>query len=132
MDGYDAISRLVIHCASLIQQRLGPDCPAETYRDALHHQLQEVGVRVSAQPCRMFCIDGQRLSTQSIDLLVEDKVVVNTLNVERLEISHEARLLRYLKLGSYQAGLILNFNGRLLRSGIKSFRLSELAEAQTG
>lgn len=130
MEGYDAISRLVIHCASLIQQRLGPDCSAETYRDALQHQLEEVGVRVSVQPSRPLSIDGQSVSSQSIDLLVEGKVVVNTLNVERLELSHEARLLRYLKLGSYQAGLILNFNGRLLRSGIKCFRLPEFAEAQ--
>lgn len=132
MDGYDAISRLVIHCANLIQQRLGSNCSAETYREALRHQLEEVGARVTSQPCRMFCIEGQRLASQSMDLLVEDKVVVNTLNVERVEISHEARLLRYLKLGQYQTGLLLNFNGRLLRSGIKSFRLSELENAQAG
>jgi GxxExxY protein len=50
-----------------------------------------------------------------IDLLVEDKVVVELKAVERLEPIHEAQLLSYLKLSGYQLGLLINFNVRMLR-----------------
>ena len=54
-----------------------------------------------------------------IDLLVEDKVVVELKAVERLEPIHEAQLLSYLKLSGYQIGLLINFNIRMLKQGIK-------------
>ena len=54
-----------------------------------------------------------------IYLLVEDKVVVELKAVERLEPIHEAQLLSYLKLSGYQIGLLINFNVRMLKQGIR-------------
>ena len=54
-----------------------------------------------------------------IDLLVEDKVVVALQAVEALMDKHKAQLLTYLKLGEYKLGLLMNFNKKLLKNGIK-------------
>lgn len=54
-----------------------------------------------------------------IDLLVEDQVVVELKTVERLEPIHEAQLLSYLKLSRCKVGLLINFNVKVLKHGIK-------------
>ncbi len=54
-----------------------------------------------------------------IDLLVENKVVVELKRVEVINDVHVAQLLTYLKLGDYRLGLIINFQNKLLREGIK-------------
>ena len=54
-----------------------------------------------------------------LDLLVEDKVIVEIKSVEKLMPIHEAQLITYLKLSGYRVGLLINFNENLLRNGIK-------------
>jgi GxxExxY protein len=54
-----------------------------------------------------------------IDLLVQRSVIVEVKAVDRLDVIHEAQLLSYLKLSGCQVGLLLNFNVRVLRDGIK-------------
>ena len=56
-----------------------------------------------------------------LDLLVENAVVVELKSVERLEPIHQAQLLSYLKLSGYEIGLLINFNVRMLKNGIKRF-----------
>jgi GxxExxY protein len=54
-----------------------------------------------------------------MDLLVEDKVVIELKTVDFLTDVHKAQLLTYLKLGNYKLGLLINFNETLLKNGIK-------------
>lgn len=54
-----------------------------------------------------------------MDLLVEGRVVIEVKSVEYISDVHEAQALTYLKLGDYKLALILNFNTRVLKSGIK-------------
>lgn len=54
-----------------------------------------------------------------IDLLVEDKVVIELKSVDKLNDVHKAQTLTYMKLGDYKLGLLINFNVSLLKSGIK-------------
>lgn len=56
-----------------------------------------------------------------LDLLVEDQMVVELKSVDRLESIHEAQVLSYLKSSGYQVGLLLNFNVRFLKDGIRRF-----------
>jgi GxxExxY protein len=64
--------------------------------------------------------DGVRIDAgYRIDLLVEDSVVVELKTVSKLVRVHEAQLLSYLKLGSFRAGLLINFHEARLKDGIK-------------
>jgi len=56
-----------------------------------------------------------------MDLLVEDKVVIEIKTVDAIIDVHEAQILTYLKLGDYKLGLLINFNVQLLKKGIKRF-----------
>jgi GxxExxY protein len=78
------------------------------------------GLRVEAEKRMPVVYDGIELECgYRIDLLVEDAVVVELKAVEKLEPVHTAQLLTYLKLSGHSIGLILNFNVRLLRDGIR-------------
>ncbi len=54
-----------------------------------------------------------------IDLLVEDEIVVEVKAVERFDPIHEAQLLSYLKLSNHQVGLLINFNVKILKNGVR-------------
>ncbi|MDO9548930.1 MAG: GxxExxY protein [Candidatus Marinimicrobia bacterium] len=56
-----------------------------------------------------------------IDLLVEGSVVVELKSIERFDHVFEAQILSYMKLGRYKIGLLINFNSKLLKNGIKRF-----------
>ena len=90
------------------------------YEACLVYELSELGLAVERQKSlpvsyRSIKIDcGYR-----IDLLVEDKVVVELKAVERLEKIHEAQLLSFLKLSGYSVGLLINFNVDVLKNGIR-------------
>ena len=58
-----------------------------------------------------------------MDLVVEDAVVIELKSVERHDPVFEAQILSYMKLGGYKIGLLINFNSRLLKDGIKGFIL---------
>ena len=57
-----------------------------------------------------------------IDLLVENKIVIELKTVEFLNDVHTAQILTYMKLGNYNLGLLLNFHVKLLKNGIKRFK----------
>ena len=59
----------------------------------------------------------------ALDLIVENIVIVELKSVERFDPIFEAQLLTYLKLTKIKVGLLINFNSRLLRDGIKRFIL---------
>ncbi len=56
-----------------------------------------------------------------IDLLVENKVVIELKTVEALTDVHTAQVLTYIKLGDYKLGLLINFNTKLLKDGLKRY-----------
>ena len=64
---------------------------------------------------------GTKIGEFRIDLLVEDSVVIELKSVERFDPVFEAQILSYVKLGNYKIGLLINFNSRLLKDGIKRF-----------
>ncbi len=56
---------------------------------------------------------------EALDLLVEDKIVIELKSVKELSDVHLAQILTYLKLGDFKLGLLINFNVLLLKNGIK-------------
>ena len=114
------ITDVVIASAIEVHRELGPGLLESAYEACLAHELscrnisclRQVGLPLSYKGITLEC--GYR-----IDLLVENLVVVEVKAVERLDPIHEAQLLSYLRLSGRQVGLLLNFNVKLLKNGIK-------------
>ncbi|MFA5299646.1 MAG: GxxExxY protein [Lutibacter sp.] len=116
------ISRIIIGKAIEVHRELGPGLLESAYQECLYYELQISGLMVKkeiALPIRYKEIKldhGYR-----IDLLVEDKVVIELKTVEFLSEVHTAQILTYMKLWNYKLGLLLNFHVKLLKEGIKRF-----------
>ena len=114
------ITEAIIGCALKVHRALGPGLLESTYEVCLVHEIVKVGLKVQAQVPLPVHYDGIRLDAgYKIDLLVEDKVIVELKAVDALNPLHEAQLLSYLKLSGNKLGLLINFNVRMLKNGIK-------------
>ena len=92
------------------------------YEACLVYELAERKLKVERQKGLPVTYHGVQLDCgYRIDLLVEELVVVELKAVERLEPIHEAQLLSYLKLSGCKVGLLINFNVKLLKNGIRRF-----------
>ena len=114
------LSNVVIGAAIDVHKTLGPGLLESVYETCLCHELGLRGIEYQQQfklPIKYkdVLLDcGHRL-----DILVEDKIVVELKSVEKLLPIHDAQILTYLKLGGWQLGIIFNFNVPLLRNGIR-------------
>jgi len=114
------ITENIIGRAMKVHTALGPGLLESTYEVCLVHELAKSNMKVVSQLPLPVVSDGIRLEAgYRIDVLVEDKVIVELKTVERLLPIHEAQLLSYLKLSGKPLGLLLNFNVSSLRNGIK-------------
>jgi len=78
------------------------------------------GFKVERQKKLPIVYDGVRLDAgYRLDLLVDDSVIVEVKAVERIHPVHEAQLLSYLRMTDVKLGLVINFNMKMLRDGIK-------------
>jgi GxxExxY protein len=86
----------------------------------LAKELVKRGLRVDRQLEVPVSYDGERLDTGfRLDLLVDEKVIIEVKAVESLASVHQAQLLTYLKLSGRRLGLLINFNVPTIRQGIK-------------
>jgi GxxExxY protein len=111
------ITELIIGSAIKVHTALGPGLLESTYEVCLAHELTNAGLKVETQICLPVTYDNVRLDAGY--RMVEDRVIVELKAVERLLPIHEAQVLSYLKLSERKIGLILNFNVKLLRDGIR-------------
>ena len=83
-------------------------------------ELEEMGVKVNAQVALPIVYRGKQIHGQGLglDLLVDDKVVVELKSVAKVEPVHKKQLLIYLRLADKPLGLLINFNEPLLKDGI--------------
>lgn len=116
----DDISNIIIGCAIDIHRTLGPGLLESAYRACLSYELTEKGLMVvQEKPMPVIYKEIKLEQGYRMDLLVENKVVVELKRVEAINEVHVAQLLTYLKLGDYRLGLIINFQTKLLKQGIK-------------
>ena len=112
------ISSRIIGCAIDIHKSLGPGLLESAYQECLYYKLQKEGLRVEKEKAMPLIYEEVHLDCgYRIDLLVEDKVVIELKSVEILTDVHLAQTLTYLKLGNYKLGLLINFNVPLLKYG---------------
>jgi len=116
----NSITESIISAAIAVHRELGPGLLESAYEACLVYELIQHGLSVERRKSVPVTYRGVKIDCgYRIDLLVEDKVVVELKAVERLEPIHEAQLLSYLKLSGYQIGLLINFNVRMLKQGIR-------------
>ncbi len=121
---FDELSNRVIGCALEVHRQLGPGLLESTYEQCLAHELKLNGIRFRLQHPQTVVYKGTRLDCgYRVDLLIEDKLIVELKSVEQIKGIHEAQLLTYMKLAGVKTGLLMNFNVTKLKSGIKRFVL---------
>lgn len=116
----DEIGKTLVDSAIRVHKALGPGLLESAYEICLLHVLKERGLNVRGQVDAPVNFEGIRIDAgYRMDLLVEEKVVVELKAVEQLRPIHTAQLLSYLKLGGYKLGFLMNFHVPLMRDGIK-------------
>jgi GxxExxY protein len=114
------ISSRVIGHAIDVHRLLGPGLLESAYKECLYYELLKDGLFVEREkPMPIIYKEIKLDHGYRMDLLVENKVVVEIKTIEAFADVHTAQLLTYLKLGSYKLGLLINFNTSLLKNGIK-------------
>jgi GxxExxY protein len=118
--GENELATKVINLAFDVHSQLGSGLLENAYKQALYFKLQKEGFIVEVEKEMPVIIDDFKLDIgYRIDILVENKLVLELKSVERLTDIHLAQTINYLKLGNFKLGLILNFNTLRLKNGIK-------------
>ena len=116
----NSITEKVIGGAIAVHKELGPGLLESAYAACLAFELADRGLSVEQQRELPVTYRGAKLDCgYRLDLLIEDKVVVELKSVEKLAPIHEAQLLSYLKLSGCKVGLLINFNVPVLKDGVK-------------
>ena len=120
----DEISNIVIGCAINVHKSLGPGLLESAYQECLKYEIQERGLGVMKEvPLPIVYKDVKLDHGYRIDLLIENKVIIEIKTVEAFTDVHTAQILTYLKLSEKKLGLLINFHVSLLKNGIKRFVL---------
>ncbi|MCF8297967.1 MAG: GxxExxY protein [Saprospiraceae bacterium] len=116
------LSKKIIGCAIEVHKQLGPGLLESAYQECLFYELKQAGLKVQKEKPMPIVYKEIKLDHgYRIDLLVEDKVVIEIKTVEALNEVHTAQVLTYLKLGNYKLGLLMNFHTKILINGLKRF-----------
>jgi GxxExxY protein len=123
MQEINDLTEAIIGCAIEVHRQLGPGLLESIYESALCAELDVAGLKHQRQVCFPVVYKGRALGEYRLDILVEDAVLVEIKSVERFDPIFEAQVLTYLRVTGKKVGLLLNFNTRLLKDGIKRFIL---------
>ena len=114
------LSNKIIGCAIEVHNALGPGLLESAYKECLFYKLMQAGLFAEKEKAMPLVFEGVKLECgYRIDLLVENKVVIEIKSVEALNDIYMAQTLTYLKLGNYKLGLLINFNVLKVKDGLK-------------
>ncbi len=114
------ISKLVFDSALKVHKILGPGLLESAYEECLFYELKKSNLKVEKQKALPLIYEEVKLDIgYRIDIIIEDKFIVEIKAVESLNEVHLAQLLTYLKLTNCKLGLLINFNVKLLKDGVR-------------
>ena len=114
------VSEKIIGCAIEVHKSLGPGLLEGAYLECLFYELQSIGLKVEKQRALPLVYKEIKLDAgYRLDLIVEDKVIIEVKSVEALNDVHVAQVLTYLKLSGCKVGLLMNFNVLKIVEGLK-------------
>ena len=118
----NTLSGKVIGAAIEVHRALAPDLLESAYCECLSYELKNNGLSVERE--RVLPVTYKEITLDHgyrIDLLVENRLVIELKTVEELTDTHQAQIMTYLKLGNYPLGLLINFHNKILKDGLKRF-----------
>jgi GxxExxY protein len=114
------IANKIIGIAIEVHKALGPGLLESAYKECMFYKIGKSGLKVEKEKPMPLVFEEVKLDCgYRMDLLIENKLVMEIKAVEALNDVHLAQTLTYLKLGNYKLGLLMNFNVALLKDGIK-------------
>ena len=120
MKSIDELSGIVVDTAIGVHRDLGPGLLESVYEPVLAGRLDDAGLKVARQVPVPLSVDGRYFDVAfRIDILVEDRLILEIKAVEQLSKAHARQLLTYLRLFQQPVGLLLNFSGATMKEGIR-------------
>lgn len=114
------ISTIVIGLAINVHKALGPGLLENTYKECMFYKINKSGLLVEKEKAMSLIYEKVKLDcVYRVDLIIENKFIIEIKSVELLTTNHLAQTLTYLRLGNYKLGLLINFNETLLKNGIR-------------
>jgi GxxExxY protein len=113
----DWLTEPIIGCAINVHRALGPGLLEATYENALCVELHAAGLKFERQVTYPVLYRGIKVGEYRVDLVVEDKVIVELKSVEALSPLFTAQVLAYLRVTGKEVGLMFNFNSTVLMKG---------------
>ncbi|HEX8575856.1 MAG TPA: GxxExxY protein [Flavobacterium sp.] len=114
------LSKIVFDCALKVHQNLGPGLLESAYEECLYYELRKTGLLIEKQKPLPLVYESIKLDIgYRVDLMIENKLILELKSVEALNDIHFAQLLTYLKLSNCKLGLLINFNVTLIKNGIR-------------
>ena len=114
------ISKIVFECALKVHKTLGPGLLESAYEECMFYELKKSNLRVEKQKALPLVYEEVKLDVgYRIDIIIEDKFIIEIKSVEALNDVHLAQLLTYLRLSNCKLGLLINFNVKLLKEGVR-------------
>lgn len=114
------LSRIVFDSALKVHQNLGPGLLESAYEECLFYELKKSGLLIEKQKSLPLIYEEVILDVGfRLDIIIENKLILEIKSVEALNDIHFAQLLTYLKLTNCKLGLLINFNVTLIKNGIK-------------
>ena len=114
------LTEIIIGCAIKVHRNLGPGLLESAYQECLYYELIKTGLDVQKEKPQPLVYESVKLNCgYRLDLLVENRVVVEIKSVDCLNDIHLAQILTYLKLTNCKYGLLLNFNVTRMTEGIR-------------
>jgi GxxExxY protein len=114
------LAKIIFESGLKVHRNLGAGLLESAYEECLFYELQKIGLKVEKQKALPLIYEEVKLDAgYRIDLLVENKVIVEIKSVAALNDLHLAQILTYLKISGCKLGLLINFNTVLFKNGIK-------------
>ena len=123
-DEHNTLSKTIIGLAIEVHRQLGPGLLESAYQECLCFALAHAGVsHVRHQKLPVIYKGNELNCSYQMDIVVDNRIVVEVKAVDQILPIHEAQLLTFLKLSGVPLGLLLNFNSPMLKDGIRPRRL---------
>lgn len=116
----DELSNIVIGLAIKVHKNLAPGLLESSYKECLYYEINKAGLQVEKEKPMPLIYEEVKLDIgYRLDIIVENKLVIEIKSVEALNDVHLAQTLTFLKLSNCKLVLLINFNVKLLKDGIK-------------